>query len=243
VKRAARDCGANAVQMRRQERTDDHCPFCQQSESVLHVYRCNDPRVQEVWEKSVDDLHQYLFTIGTDPNIIKQLVTGLHQWRNQQLTDVLPMIADQSQIGWDGIMEGTLGRHWSEEQSIHYQNESEATDGNKWAQLVIRKLWIIAWDLWQNRNNEEHQNDEENERQRLLEEVEKEIQLGTEGYTTMEIFFSQLAVDKVRKGHTAYITLWLQSVQIRRERYKRIRESSKGYQQMRQTLRQFLGKE
>ena len=74
-------------------------------------------------------------------------------------------------------------------------------------------------------------------------ELEKEIQLGTEGYTTMEIFFPQPAVDKVRKGHTAYITLWLQSVQIRRARYKRIRESSKGYQQMRQTLRQFLGKE
>jgi actin-related protein len=38
IKRAARNCGANAVLCQRRQRKDDKCPFCGESETVMHVY-------------------------------------------------------------------------------------------------------------------------------------------------------------------------------------------------------------
>ena len=118
IKRAARDCGANAVRLRRKERQDDLCPFCSKSETVEHIYLCQDPKVQEIWDRAINEFGQYLQSIGTDPNISSQLLTGLQQWRSGVLSTNLPMIADQSKIGWNGILEGILGRHWKEEQAF-----------------------------------------------------------------------------------------------------------------------------
>jgi hypothetical protein len=42
TKRAARDCGSNAVLFKRKSKDTDKCPRCRQPESVLHVLTCKD---------------------------------------------------------------------------------------------------------------------------------------------------------------------------------------------------------
>jgi hypothetical protein len=102
----------------------------------------------------MSEFADYLTTIGTNPNIISQLSQGLRGWRQGNLPNHLPMVFDQSQIGWNATLEGILGRHWTDEQNIYHSEVSQATSGKKWAHLVIRKLWRIAWDLWEHRNAE-----------------------------------------------------------------------------------------
>jgi hypothetical protein len=46
TKRAARNYGANAVLFQRNQRKVDRCPFCGESETVVHVYNCKYQEVQ-----------------------------------------------------------------------------------------------------------------------------------------------------------------------------------------------------
>ena len=70
IKRCARDCGVNVILHQRKEKDHDKCPFCGETETVEHIYLCPNNKVQEVWEKAVDEFAAYLHSIGTDPNIL-----------------------------------------------------------------------------------------------------------------------------------------------------------------------------
>jgi hypothetical protein len=187
LKRCAKDCGAHAILKRRREREDDFCPFCSQEETVEHVYRCQHIKVQELWNLSIAKLEKFLTDLHTDPNIIIQLIDGLHQWRLGTSYAATQMVIDQNAIGWLGILEGILGKHWGEEQTLYKEQDNLATSGQKWAHLVIRRLWKIAWELWQHRNKEAHKNDTSIQLENLLQQVRQEMERGTQGIQSLQI--------------------------------------------------------
>ena len=116
TKRAARECGANAVLFRRKAKDTDLCPLCNQTETVLHVLRCQDPRSQLQWDTSVQEFRLWLEHHQTDPLIINRLCAGLNQWRDQG--QVLMESANddltrqQNSVGWNGVLEGCFHRGW-----------------------------------------------------------------------------------------------------------------------------------
>jgi hypothetical protein len=201
IKRCAQECGSNFVRQRRKEIETNSCPFCQEPETVEHIYKCKHSSVTELWDKAMHELEEYLNTIQTDPNITKQLIQGIHMWRNNVPLIQEPMIIDQHNIGWNGIMEGVMGQHWAEEQEWYKQQHPEAKSGQQWAQLVIRRLWKIAWDLWQHRNEMEHKNDQQLELAQLQVQAKTEIEIGHRGYTSLKFLFTSDVVEKVIKGN------------------------------------------
>jgi hypothetical protein len=48
---------------------------------------------------------------ATQPIIAQQLLQGLQQWRQGTIQDTSDMIAKQSHIGCEGILEGSLWTH------------------------------------------------------------------------------------------------------------------------------------
>jgi hypothetical protein len=124
IKRAAQDCRANAILMRRKRRDNDKCPLCGQSETVLHVYKCQDKRVKNVWEQCIYELEQVMIENNTDPEIRTQLCQGLVSWQSDSLKETHDLITTQSLIGWDGIMEGCIGTHWIAQQQMFYSREA-----------------------------------------------------------------------------------------------------------------------
>ena len=240
IKRCAHECGSNAIRHRRKEIETNECPFCKEIETIEHVYKCKHTAVSEAWNRSLIDLEEYLNSIQTDPNITRQLLLGLQMWRNDEVILQEPMIIDQNNIGWNGIMEGVLGKHWSEEQDWYKQQKSEVTSGRKWAQLVIRRLWKIAWDIWQHRNEMEHRHDQQKELFRLRELAKVEIEVGSKGYGSMQFLFTPEMVDKVLHGNKDYVANWIRSVQVRRQRQERVEAQSGAMINMRNMMRRFL---
>ena len=165
---------------------------------------------------------------------------GLNSWRDQVTTAETPMVQDQSNIGWTGVLEGILGRHWEDEQDHFKEIETEATSGSKWAHLIVRKLWKIAWDLWMNRNEEAHRHDDQQELDDLLAQVTDEIQIGTQGYIALQTWFHPTEIRRVQQGDKAYIHSWINAVRARRSRFERRQEISPEFERMRNNLRQFL---
>ena len=112
--------------------------------------------------------------------------------------------------------------------------------GQKWAHLTIRKLWKIAWDIWDHRNQEAHKHDTQLEMDNLLRQAQNEIEIGARGQQDLQHFLSQEEQYKVLRGNAQYIQCWLRSVQARRSREHRRQQTSSDFSRMRHTLRQFL---
>ncbi len=99
-KRAARDCGCNYVRFKRKERNDDGCPFCGESETVIHILTCPSVNPTQVWDKPLDEFRLWLMDQNTDPAITQEMVDGLTLWRNNPENDIIdndnPLIQQQS---------------------------------------------------------------------------------------------------------------------------------------------------
>jgi hypothetical protein len=85
--------------------------------------------VKDIWRKSIYKLEQELIRYQTDPEIVSQLFQGLLKWQNGTLNNTKELIAHQSVIGWNGIIEGHLSQVWVHEQDLFYSNNSIQKSG------------------------------------------------------------------------------------------------------------------
>jgi len=73
-------------------------------------------------------LSEWLKQEQSDPQLIKELIEGLHPWQNGEgLATNSLMMQQQTCIGWDAVLDGWLGREW------------QATQAACWAQWKRRK--------------------------------------------------------------------------------------------------------
>jgi len=87
----------------------DQCPRChQQEESKEHITQCQNPETVEVWTKSLQMLDDWLQKSNTDPQLQKDLITGLMKWNQaaDQGTMESKSFAAQKQdaLGWDLLL-------------------------------------------------------------------------------------------------------------------------------------------
>ena len=58
----------------------------------------------------------------------------------------------QDKLGWDAVIEGRLTHQWMDVQQRYLTYIGSRRSGKRWLITVIKKLWPIAWDFWQDRN-------------------------------------------------------------------------------------------
>jgi hypothetical protein len=237
VKRASHDCAANAVMFKRRQKDSAQCKFCGNEENVLHVYKCMHTEVQEVWKENITEFQKELIRMNTDPVITEKLIQGMHRWRTEEQEETL---SEQGKIGWDGILEGCIGIHWKEQQALYYKHIQSKKGAEQLAQKVIKRLWKIAWHMWDNRNKKEHEGDQSREEERIRAEVEKEIALGTQHILKLEPVFNESELQKARGSNLIYSQAWLRQARSIRAREIRREEQSGSTRQMRATLYRFL---
>jgi hypothetical protein len=107
--------------------------------------------------------------------------------------------------------------------------------------MIIRKLWMIAWDMWQNRNQKEHEDDANNELEKVRTTIEEEIGKGFEDLKEIDMFmFTEEEIQRVREGNIGYARAWLRNLMARRGYAKRLKEDTRDIQLMRANMRRFL---
>jgi hypothetical protein len=77
----------------------------------------------------------------TDPLIVESIIEGLGQGQKRDLQDT----NEQTQIGWASILEGCFGIFWMEQQERYLQQNSIERSSKKWSEMIVRKIWKIAW--------------------------------------------------------------------------------------------------
>jgi hypothetical protein len=113
-------------------------------------------------------------------------------------------------------MEWHTGRqHLIQAQGSYFSRIKVKKAKERWAKLVIRWLWKIAWHLWEHRNKKEHDRDTEREYIELQVAINAEIDKGSEGIEYSHVLFSDSELSKARGNNLAYKRAWLRNVQAR----------------------------
>ena len=128
-------------------------------------------------------------------------------------------MASQDRLGWDSLIEGRLSYEWGEVQQRYLTYIGSRRTGKRWLVAVIKKLWTIAWNFWQDRNEINVDKRTRRQRKELEERVQQEF---TNGYATLvytdRSLFSRFPMEVRISQSTQTLSSWLLRVAMARER-------------------------
>jgi hypothetical protein len=122
-------CAVGQMVQRMGLRPPDTCPRCNESETAEHVWRCQHPGANQLWEESIQGLRQVLGRVQTPPAIISAIVDRLQGWRNGQDAVFNTRTAagqagdSQNELGWRHLFEGRPHKAWRRIQELHCKNQ------------------------------------------------------------------------------------------------------------------------
>jgi hypothetical protein len=105
------------------------------------------------------NLEGWLSMKETDPDIRHAIVNYFKSWRNGQPQVLFcPFLLEgvlyqQSLMGWRRFFEGWLVREWMNAQQAYYKIKKSLSSGRRWAIELKKKMWDVAWDLWEHPDN------------------------------------------------------------------------------------------
>jgi len=177
--------------LRRKEWTHDQCPRCKlPNEDTTHVWKCQDPRAKEQWASSIEKLAMWMKDQKTHPGITLTVVEYLTAW--QESREAIPVMAhqffdvhiatqNQNDIGWRAFFEGCPAKGWEEAQQEYYLWIQSKRTGLRWLSALIRKLWDLAWDMWDHRNQILHDREEGQAVKEREQRIREEFAEGSDG--------------------------------------------------------------
>ena len=160
---------ATGIQMqRRQARNNDNCPRCQQPhENNDHIMQCQHVEAQEQWTQSLLTMDLHLSRLQAPPHLCNAITSLLNSWRNKTSFTVNPawdtvtssLIQAQQIIGGKLTLEGCIHSSWKDILHQYLSGLSSKVNGERFVTSIIKHLWQIAWDMWDNRNKALHESE------------------------------------------------------------------------------------
>jgi hypothetical protein len=151
-------CAVGVMMFRWKEHPSPACPRCNETETVEHVWRCQHD-TENIWDKSLSNLKDWMLQHDTHPEVARVIIEGLRAWRSDKesikystVEWVNELVMQQNQMGWRNFFEGMLSTNWQLAQNAYFQQIGSRKSSKRWATAIIRKMWQIAWDLWEHRN-------------------------------------------------------------------------------------------
>jgi len=81
------------------------------------------------------------------------LIEGLQAWRSGvPSTGATAAFQAQSLLGWDVALDGWLAVDWRLQQEDFWATWRRKKSSKRWITELIKKLWEVAWDMWEHRN-------------------------------------------------------------------------------------------
>jgi hypothetical protein len=185
-------CAVNRNMVRWKFDTFAACPRCgTKEETPMHVWRCQGSTAQKIWDKNETELVKWMAKNKTCPAIAKAIRSRLRTWRNNtrqvhlrdfRFRGLKEVILKQDRLGWDAAFEGKWHVGWAEVQETYFKFIGSQRSGKRWLVALIKKLWLTAWDLWEDRNGINVKRRDDASHRELQARVRAEYQLG---YTSL----------------------------------------------------------
>lgn len=217
-------CATGTMMQRRRERKSAACPRCGSSETVEHVWTC-EVDTAKIWEKALVSLNEWLTENGTHPELRRQIIIGLQKWRSNEANPpsshipwIQTVLTQQNEFGWGAFFEGFMSIEWRQAHEKYLTRTKSFRSSRRWLSSLIRKMWQIAWDLWEHCNGYLHNKEDNLISQEVNRQLEYEFDKGTKQLrqSTRALFAGGLEV--LRKKPLEIRQQWLRRVTVARER-------------------------
>jgi hypothetical protein len=251
VKAASGWCGVGTMMVRWNFSADASCPRCQQlDEDMTHVLKCSQFEATQKWNGHITALSHWLAQHSTSPSVAILLCQRLHQWRNNSAYSLPPsnltptfrdVFSDQDVLGWECFMYGFWSIHWESIQSAYLLSIKSKITIKRWITALIRKLWDIAWDMWDHRNQLLHHRDTGQLVVTLNLNIEAQYQLDNSQLTRKDRRLFKVSLPTLLHKSVEYKQVWLQQVlQARDLAVRRARDGEAQYSRERQVMRRWF---
>ena len=162
VKHVADRAATGIEMMKRKERDFDHCPRCKlPHEDNTHVIICQANSARQQWNTTMMNLEHSLTKLHCPSDFPSALIEQLTAWRNDEpspssqaySTHTKAMIEAQLGIGWGHALDGCIHLTWRTEMtSFSNAKTNHKFSPKRWTTAIIRKMWDVSWDMWDQRN-------------------------------------------------------------------------------------------
>jgi hypothetical protein len=92
-----------------------------------------------------------------------------------------PAITHQSELGWRNLLEGIPSQQWQETQRVYFSRIGSARSPKRWTIAMIKKMWDVAWNMWEHRNGILHDKEQSIILQHLNTNIREEFKKGMSG--------------------------------------------------------------
>jgi len=146
--------------------TQAKCPHCMCSqEDKEHIIWCPAESAMQVWNKSLEQLDNWMTATKTHPQLRQEIITGLRKWHDNQPPDIrspgqTEAALAQDKIGWGMALEGCVASHWHLEQDKFWKACKSRRSSKHWTTALLTRLMTMVWDMWQHRNKALHESEE-----------------------------------------------------------------------------------
>ena len=171
TKQVSSFCGTGTKMKLWQFRESDVCPLCPEQEDNYHVIRRKSVEAGMKWDEAIDSLEATLTDNYTPQETVEMIIGQLNNWRSTTHTPLTchtpslqKAVLAQEIIGWQAFMEGCLSITWRIHASTFSQRKYSP---RRWTALLVKKLWLVAFDMWDHRCKLLHTNDLSNKIQDL----------------------------------------------------------------------------
>jgi hypothetical protein len=232
AKHTSGHCAVGTMLVHRKEQPTPDCPRCGDSENARHVWRCQDPSVFFVWALLMSSFSSWLESVRTAPEIIFWIIRRLTEWRSSEplsiartdLPGLIEAIEAQDRIGWLAFFEGCIAKEWAGVQEAHFIWLGRRNTGKRWATSLVVKLWEIAWDIWDHRNQIKYNLESAQDiarRDDIIRNVRSEYAFGRSGLPRRDWRLFKRPLRSLLGSSSHYLDAWLLRVTTARARQVR----------------------
>ena len=221
-------CGTGKMLKIYKWQTHTKCPRClQDNETTEHVLRCQGEQTQEIWESELPVLELWMKKNNIHSELISITTHGIKAWLENDIIQITPSnrhlqraLCHQQQIGWFNFILGFWSKNFLQCQQEHLQQRNSEKSPYLLLASVQRKIWKIAWDIWEHRNKFLHETNHSyhpTEKRAIDKEIAHEWEKQLDGLPRQYLtLFHGTLQQKHAKSHTAKLK-WLTTIWTLRE--------------------------
>jgi hypothetical protein len=233
TKTASENYGIGTTLVQWKHQSDAKCPRCPHpTETPTHVQRCEGYSANEVFQKSITKLEEFLQAEDTRSDLQDAIIQCLKKWRaqesirlNEYQVDVQEVIRQQHSIGWLDMMECLPAKGWQQLQKQYYNEHNMRKSSRKWIRGVLRQLQQLGHKQWKHRCDVKANITCPQEREHvelMHDEIEKQFVAGNEDLLPGDKSILDYSILNLMQRSLAYKKGWLTRIWAARQRAKRI---------------------
>ena len=155
-------CGTGKMIQRYGTQTHSTCPRCgAPAETALHTITCPHQGASELWDKEIHTLRTWMHNNQGHTEMTNAICDKLNAWRYNQPSPIITTsnrklregLRKQDRLGWQNFIQGFIPKEFKACQQQHLINIGSQKSDSLWIARMQNKIWLIAWDLWQHRND------------------------------------------------------------------------------------------